>query len=570
MRIQLMHRTISSDLSSSLGGTARKGSGGARRSLPAASARNVTLLALCQAAGLSCTALTITVGAVVGNGLAPNRAVATLPLALQYLAMMAIALPFSLLMRRYGRRFGFSLGAGLGCMGGVVGALAILEASFYLLCLSSILVGAFLAAVQHYRFAAAEIADDSSRSRAISMVLAGGLLAAFIGPQLADWTRAWFAPTAFAGAYLSIAILSLLSLALIQYLDMPLSSSLRGLPGGRPLSTIVRQPEALVAILSAMVGYGAMNLVMTATPIAMVSFGHDFKMAAHVIQVHMVAMYAPSFFTGHLIHRIGIRPILGLGGVCLLAAIAVNLSGVHVSHFGAALVLLGLGWNFLFVGGTTLLTECYRPEEKAKVQGLNDFLVFGTVACTALLSGAVFDASGWRAVNAAVVCPVIVSLAGVVWLGWSRTAPRASHRRLATFTSAEYRTTAAAAERILPRDEDPGAIDLGVPEYIDLALAVESLSDWRVSFRTGLARLDVEARAHFGCAFHRATAGQQTEVLVRWQQQGDDDARKFFELLKGLTFEGAFGDPLHGGNREGQGFRLVGWEPGRGECEPRA
>ncbi len=382
--------------------------------------KNVVLLAFCQALGMSSSALVITVIALVGNTLAPDKSLITLPLALQFAAMMASTVPASFLMRRYGRRVGFSLGALLGCAAGLLGMQAILVESFGLFCLSSILFGTFACNVQYYRFAAADTASEAFKSRAISLVLAGGLLAAVLGPELAKWSRDLFAPVLFAGAYLCIAGLAFLSLVVLQFIDIPRPSAEERRDNGRPLALIARQPAFAVAVLCAMVGYGSMNLVMAATPLAMVASHHSFDAAALVIQLHIVGMYAPSFFTGHLIHRFGVIPVLGCGALAIIGCIAVNLSGDEVLQFWSALILLGIGWNFMFVGGSSLLTQCYRPEERAKAQALNEFMIFATVTCTALLSGALFNAFGWEAVNLVVLAPVAASLVAVLWLSRRR------------------------------------------------------------------------------------------------------------------------------------------------------
>jgi len=387
--------------------------------------RNVVLLAISQGLAMSGSALTITVSALVGYSLAEDKALATLPLALQFAATMVATMPASLLMQRWGRRAGFSLGAGFALVSGLVSAQGIFMASFPLFCLGSALFGVATAHAFYYRFAAADTASDVFKSRAISLVLAGGLVAAFLGPELAKWSRDLFAPVLFAGGFLCIAGLSLLSLVVLQFISIPRPPAARHRAGGRPLLAIARQPEYVIAVLCAMVGYGAMNLVMTSTPLAVIACEHPFEAAALVIQWHVVAMFAPSFFTGHLIRRFGVLPILTLGGLLVLACVAVNLSGVEVIQFWTALVLLGVGWNFLFVGGTTLLTETYRPEEQAKAQGLNDLLVFAVVALTALSSGMLFDAFGWPAVNLAVVVPVLLVGLGLAWLARRRAAPAA-------------------------------------------------------------------------------------------------------------------------------------------------
>lgn len=384
--------------------------------------KNVALLAVCQALGMSSLALSMTITALVGSRLADEPSMATLPLALQFMATMLTTIPASLFMRRFGRRAGFSVGAVIGLAGGLVSAKAVAMESYGGLCAGAFLLGIFSAHVAYYRFAAADTASDSFRSRAISLVLAGGIVAAFLGPELAKWTRELFPEAIFAGGYLSIAILAALSLILLQFIRIPGLSQEEQRFSGRPILEITRQPVFIVAALCAMVGYGAMNLIMVATPLAMVAHSHPFETAAFVIQWHVVGMYGPSFFTGHLIHRFGVVSILFLGAILVLCCVAINMTGVESFQFWTALVLLGLGWNFMFVGGTTLLTEAYRPEEKAKVQAFNDFLVFGTTTVTAFSSGALYSTLGWQAVNLGVVMPLILVLFATIWLGRRRAA----------------------------------------------------------------------------------------------------------------------------------------------------
>jgi MFS family permease len=382
--------------------------------------RNVFLLALCQALGMSCGALIISVTALVGSALAETKALATLPLALQMASVMATTVPASLLMGRIGRRAGFSLGAVFGMVGGGLSAWAIFAGSFALFCLASLLVGSFIACVHYYRFAAADTASEDFKSRAISLVLTGGLVAAFLGPELAKWSRDLLPGALYAGAYLCVAALAALSLVVLQLIEIPRPQPEERGRSGRPLWQIAGQPTFLVAALCGMVAYGSMNLVMTVTPLAVVAASHTFSTAALVIQLHIIGMYAPSFFTGHLIHRFGVLPILGMGAILMLCTVVVSLSGAGVTQFWIALVLLGLGWNFLFVGGSALLTETYRPEERAKAQGLNEFLIFGTVTVTALSSGALFHIFGWSAVNLGIVAPLLVVLAALLWLARRR------------------------------------------------------------------------------------------------------------------------------------------------------
>ncbi|MGF1592938.1 MAG: MFS transporter [Kiloniellaceae bacterium] len=383
--------------------------------------RSVVILATCQALGMSCLALSITITALVGSSLAPTPTLATLPLALQFVATAAVTIPASLLMGRYGRRAGFTLGSLLGIAGGVISCIAVFLTDFWLFCLGAAFVGAFATHVALYRFAAADVAGASHRSRAISYVMVGGVVAAVLGPELAKWSKDLFAPLLFAGGYAAIAVLAFLTLALVQFAALPKPLSRKDRSRGRPLGEIVRQPALIVAVFCAMVAYGAMNLIMVSTPLAMVACEHPFETAAFVIQWHVVGMYAPSFVTGHIIHRVGALPVIAVGGLLILGCAAINLTGVEVLQFWSALLLLGIGWNFMFVGGTTLLTETYRPEEQARVQAFNEFMVFGTTAATALASGAAFTTLGWQAVNLGIVLPVIGATAAAIWLSRRRT-----------------------------------------------------------------------------------------------------------------------------------------------------
>jgi len=384
--------------------------------------RNVLILALCQALAMTSTSLMVTVAALVGQMLAADKTLATLPIGVQFTATMATVIPASLLMKRIGRRAGFSVGALLGAAGAGLAVAAIFAGSFVVFCLAGAAVGAALGFAMFYRFAAADAADPTFRGKAISLVLTGGVVAAVAGPQLARWSRDLFQPALFAGCFVAIAGLWLAALLLLQLVDIPRPSELERRAGGRPLAAIVRQPAFVVAALGAMIGYGVMSLVMTVTPLAMIGHAHEFDDAAFVIQWHVLGMYAPSFVTGHLIARVGVLNVLAAGVALIGACVAVNLSGTGVMQFWAALTLLGLGWNFLFIGSTTLLTETYRPEERAKTQALNDFLVFGTVAMSSFASGAVHNHFGWSAVNLAVIAPISAVLIAVLWLRRRRAA----------------------------------------------------------------------------------------------------------------------------------------------------
>ncbi|MBX6320594.1 MAG: MFS transporter [Rhodospirillaceae bacterium] len=384
--------------------------------------RNVAVLAACQALSMTGASITMTSSALVGQMLAADKGLSTLPLALQVSAAMLTTVPASLLMKRAGRRAGFSLGCALGAAGGALCALAIATAGFALFCLGSALLGAALGCATFYRFAAADHGDERQRSRAMSLVLAGGVVAAIGGPELAKWSAGLMAPLTFAGCFVAIAVLNLAALALVQALRLPALARAERRQSGRPLSRIVRQPAFVVAVGGAMVAYAVMTLVMTATPLAMLACGFDFAATAFVIQWHALGMFAPSFVTGHLINRIGVRGVMATGAALLLGCIAVDLSGVALSRFWAGLVLLGVGWNLLFLGATALLMQACAAAERAKVQAFNDLLVFATSAAASFASGAIHSRIGWPAVNLAVLPPVLLVLAGLLWLGRRPTA----------------------------------------------------------------------------------------------------------------------------------------------------
>ncbi len=375
---------------------------------------------------MSGTSLLITSSALVGQALAPSPMLVTLPLAIQFLSMMLTTMPASLIMRRHGRRFGFFLGNLVAIGGAWVSYAAITGQNFWLFCLGAALLGSYSAVGQYYRFAAADVVQPSYRSRAISLVLAGGVVAAFIGPNAASLSRDWVPGAMFAGSYAVLTGFYLLSITALFFLRVPRQHGEDAPHSGRPLAEIVSQPRFVVAVVSGMIAYGVMNLVMTATPLAMQHHHHAISDTAFVIQWHVLGMFVPSFFTGHLINRFGVNNVMLVGCLLLLACVPANLMGTGVVHFWLGLVLLGVGWNFLFIGSTYLLTECYRPEEKAKTQGINDLLVFGTVACTALGSGALQNIFGWQWVNYGVLPFVLVALAVNLWLKTSRHAERAA------------------------------------------------------------------------------------------------------------------------------------------------
>ncbi len=395
------------------------------------SRRTVLMLALCQALAMTGGSIVATTASIIGSMLAPDRALSTLPIAVQMTGMMSATIPAALLMARIGRRPGFWIGAALGASGAAIAALALFAADFAWFCAGTFLLGTYNGAAQQYRFAASEIADESFRAKAISLVLAGGVVSAVFGPETAKWSSELFAPVLFAGCYVVIVGLCLAAAILLCFIDLPKPPPpvLRrgiGQGGGRPLAEIAAQPTFVAAAIAGMVAYGVMSLVMTATPIAMLDCGHAFGDAAFVIQWHALGMFAPSFVTGHLIARFGLMRVLLTGAALLLLCCAINLAGLAVANFWAANVVLGIGWNFLFVGATTLLIRAYSAEEKGKVQALNDFLIFGTVAMSSFASGVLLSGVGWGMVQIAIMPFVVIAGAAVLW--WRQHAPAAEPR----------------------------------------------------------------------------------------------------------------------------------------------
>jgi MFS family permease len=329
---------------------------------------------------------------------------------------MCTTIPASLLMARIGRRAGFSIGALIGIVSGAISLAAIYRQSFALLCLGAALQGAAMAFAWYFRFAAADAAEAASRAKAISLVMAGGVLAGFLGPEVAKWAVDWLSPVVFAGVYAMISVFSAGILLLVQGIHVPMLTQTETAAGGRPLSEIMRQPAYLVALASSMSGYGVMTLIMSATPLAMLACGFKFGDSATVIQGHTIAMFLPSFFTGHLIARAGVLPVIAAGASIQVGCALVNLAGIEFWHFFLANLLVGLGWNFTFVGGTTLLTTTYRPAERAKVQASHDFVVYTTTAVAAGLSGILQASAGWTVINLAALPMMGLVLLASTWL----------------------------------------------------------------------------------------------------------------------------------------------------------
>ncbi len=380
--------------------------------------RNLLLLATCQGLMLSCTSLTLTTSALVGVALAPRPTLATLPLGLMYCSIMLTMIPASLFMRHFGRRAGFTLGASAGMIGGLTAAYGIYQGNFTLFCVGAAIFGIASGFGQYYRFAAAEIVDASYKSRAISWVMVGGLVAAFIGPNVARFTRNIIPDAVFAASYATVALfcIGIIIVQLCIRLPGPSAAEVKG--EKRALASILTQPTFLVAVLCAMIAYGTMNLLMTATPLAMNHNGMTFSSTAVVIQWHIVGMFAPSFFTGSLIHRCGVLKVMFAGALMLMACAIVALSGQLYWHFFVGLVLLGIGWNFLFIGGTTLLTEVYLPAEKGEVQGINEFMVFAATALTAFSSGYLHHTLGWEKLNQYTMPVIGFAAIIILLLGW--------------------------------------------------------------------------------------------------------------------------------------------------------
>jgi MFS family permease len=360
------------------------------------SQRNITLLALAQALLLANGITLVAINSLLGLALAPSRALATLPITTYVIGGALAAYGAAHFMKRHGRRAGFMVGAAFAIAGALISAWAVHIGSFWLLCFGTILAGIYNAIGQQYRFAAADSVSSNWKARAISLTLAGGILGGIFGPELSKYTRDLL-PTRFLASHLALAGLAFISLLIVSRLKIaPLSQAAQHAQG-RPLREIARQPAFVVALLAATCGYATMNLLMTATPLAMDFCGHPFSDAAFVLQWHVIGMFGPSFITGDLIKRFGVRRILLTGAAVMLLCAGIALSGIGLMHFWWALLLLGVGWNFLFIGGTTLLTETCRPEERATVQGSNDFIVMATQAATSLISGVMIMSLGWHA-----------------------------------------------------------------------------------------------------------------------------------------------------------------------------
>jgi predicted MFS family arabinose efflux permease len=377
--------------------------------------RAIVVFVVCQALTTTCAALIITTTALVGRMLAPDAGLSTIPLAIQYLSLMATTRCASWVMGRWGRRVGFSLGAACGVVGGTLASLAIGHQNFVVFAVGAGLSGSFLAFGMHYRFAAADTVPPARQSRVISWVMAGGVLAAVAGPQLANWSRDLFAPVDFAGVYAVLAALCALQLVVLQMAVLPAPGGQAGHDQESERTARDRRPAGFVpAVLCGMVAYGGMNLVMAVTPTAMADCGLGFGAAAFVIQWHVFAMYAPSFVTGHVIAWLGLQTVLMTGVALMVLAAAINVAGLDLANFAVGLICLGVGWNLLFVGATTWLTRLQTAGTTTRLQGINDMFVFGAVAVTSLSSGWLLDTFGWTAVNMALLPALAVALIAIL------------------------------------------------------------------------------------------------------------------------------------------------------------
>lgn len=386
--------------------------------------RQILLLVTCQALLYVNNVTLIAVNGLVGMALAPTPLLATLPVTTYVVGAALTTLPASLAMGRWGRRAGFMFGTTMGFLGTSIAAVGVFTASFVLLCSGTFVVGLYNAFAQYMRFAAADVADAYApdlKERAISWVLAGGLAGGIIGPQISKLTREAL-PTAFAGTYLTLSVVALIACIVASRLHIPPLHHAAGSGTARSLKAIAAQPAFIVAVLVGAVSYGAMNLLMTATPLAMKVCGFGYPQAADVIMWHVIAMFAPGFFTGALLRRFGKERVMLVGCALMFVTVAVAHAGLTYWHFWIALFALGIGWNFMFTGATAMLTSTYRPAEKARVQGINDLAVFLTMISSSAASGALLSATGWTDLNLYSLPAIALATVSLLWLHFRRPA----------------------------------------------------------------------------------------------------------------------------------------------------
>ena len=376
--------------------------------------KNVAVLSACQALLFTNNSTVIALNGLAGYALASNKALATLPVTAWVVGAALTTFPASLLMKRIGRRAGFTIGAFVGVGGALLCALALDVSSFWLLCLGTMVFGAYNAFAQYYRFAAADAVGADFRAKAISLVMAGGLVGGLVGPETSKHTVDLF-PTHFLGGYLVLIVFMVAAILLLQLLDIPPPKAADFKEPARPLKVIMAQPVFLLGLLGGAASYGVMNLLMTATPLAMAVCGHPYSAAATVIGWHVIGMFGPSLFTGSLIRRFGVVNVMFAGVLLFYVCVGIALSGVSIPHFWFALVILGIGWNFLFIGGTTLIAEAARPSERAKAQGVNDLIIFVVLATSSFSSGVLLERNGWQLINY-LALPVVTLIGAAI--GW--------------------------------------------------------------------------------------------------------------------------------------------------------
>lgn len=384
--------------------------------------RNAMVLAVAQALAGGNNTVIVSTASIVGAVLAPDKGLATLPITAMVIGMWFGTLPVGWLARRFGRRFALQIGSVFGVLSGLISYAAVMNGQFWLLLIGTFCGGLYAAAHNSYRFAAADTASEAFRPKVVSWVLAGGVFAAVIGPQLVIFTKDLLSPHMFAASYLGQSACALIAALVLMFVKIPPLPATR-VENPRPLGAIVRTPRFIVAVACGMASYAMMNMVMTSAPLAMIGCGHSVTDATLGIQWHVLAMYAPSFVTGSLISRFGVERITGIGlGLIALTAV-VGLAGITVAHFWSALVLLGVGWNLAFIGATTMVTQCHRPHERNKVQAFNDFLIFGSMAVASFSSGQMLEYLGWQAINEVIFPTILLAGAMLVWLTVRKRAP---------------------------------------------------------------------------------------------------------------------------------------------------
>ena len=385
--------------------------------------KNVLALAACQALLVTNNVMMISIGTLAADTLARNKLLVTVPATAYIIGGGLATLPVSFLMKRYGRRAGFILGCVFGMVGASLASAAMALQSFGLLCVASLVAGVYTGSGGFYRFAAADTVSADYRSKVISLVLAGGIVGGVFGPESSKFSKDLL-EVAFLGSFLSLIVLAFVAILILLRLDLPKPSLEERHGPTRPLASIMRQPVFIVAALGSITAYGVMNLLMAAAPLAMQMCAHPFNAAVLVIEWHIIAMFAPAFVTGWLIARFGVLQVMFAGVALMFAAVAVAVSSISVSAFWTAMVLVGVAWCFLFVGGTTLLTQCYHPAEKAKTQGIHDLLIYVTMGTTSVSSGAILYKHGWNALNYSALPLLAVTTLAILWLAVLR---RPSH-----------------------------------------------------------------------------------------------------------------------------------------------